>query len=822
MNRTISTQGRVAALLLGLLLSPPLAMMTSAAPVAALPPADGALYPFNRAPLNANTYARLPIGSIEPKGWLRNQLEIERQGMTGRLKEVSPWLRFETSAWADKEGKGERGWEELPYWLKGFGDLGYVLKDEGVITEARRWIECAIASQRSDGWFGPRALLTALDGKADMWPNMVMLNILQSYYEFAGDVRVLDLMTKYFAWQNQLPADAFGAGYWPKIRAGDNIESIFWLYNRTGAPWLLDLAKKVHENMARWDTGVINWHNVNVAQGFRAATVFSTLSKDPKHIKSAEKNWQEVMGLYGQFPGGGFAGDENARRGFDDPRQGFETCGIVEFMHSHQMLTRITSDPVWAERCEELAFNSLPASMTPDQRALHYLTCANQIQLDRNNKAPAIENGGTMFSYSPYEVYRCCQHNVSHGWPYYAEELWLATSDRGLCASLYAASEVTAKVADGTTVTVVEDTDYPFSDSISFRVKTEKTVRFPLHLRIPGWCSDAAILVNGRDTHIAAPARSFTVVSRSWRNGDTVTLRLPMKVSVRRWAANKNSASVDYGPLTFSLAIGERWVRYGGTEQWPETEVLPATPWNYGLEYNAKDLAASFAVLHRPGSLWPNPFTPSTAPIVIRAKGRLIPNWKADNLGMVGKLQPSPVKSEEPLQEIALIPMGAARLRITSFPVIGQDPDATEWPKSTVPPVTASHCNPGDSLEALMDGQEPKSSNDKGIPRFTWWDHKGSAEWVEWGFPKVREVSSVEVYWFDDTGAGQCRVPKSWKLSYRLGERWFPVENPSDYGTQVDGYNKTTFKAVRCEGLRIEVQLQPEFSAGILEWKIPG
>src|SRR5262245_13271834 len=178
------------------------------------------------------------------------------------------------------------------------------------------------------------------------------------------------------------------------------------------------------------------------------------------------------MDLYGQFPGGGFAGDEDCRPGFTDPRQGFETCGIVEFMHSFEMLTKISGQPIWADRCEEITFNSFPAALTPDWKGLHYLTCANQVQLDKNNKSPDFENSGTMVSYSPWEVYRCCQHNVSHGWPYYAEELWLGTDDNGLAASLYAASEVTAKVGNGTEVTVTEETDYPFSDTIRLRLNT--------------------------------------------------------------------------------------------------------------------------------------------------------------------------------------------------------------------------------------------------------------------------------------------------------------------------------------------------------------
>src|SRR5205085_1630889 len=143
--------------------------------------------------------------------------------------------------------------------------------------------------------------------------------------------------------------------------------------------------------------------------------------------------------------------------------------------------------------------NSLPAALTPDQKALHYVTGANMVQLDRQNHAPGIQNRGTMLSYSPFAVYRCCQHNVSHGWPYYAEELWLATADRGLCASLYAPSEVSAKVGDGTTVTLTEQTAYPFRDTVRLKVSLPRPVRFPLYLRVPRWCKAPAVRINDVD-----------------------------------------------------------------------------------------------------------------------------------------------------------------------------------------------------------------------------------------------------------------------------------------------------------------------------------
>jgi hypothetical protein len=768
-------------------------------------------YVGNRAPLEASPFIKLPVGAITPKGWLRRQLELEADGMAGRLPEVSQWLKLAGNGWTDPHAQG--GWEELPYWLKGYGDLGYVLRNEKIVASARQWIDGILATRQPDGWFGPEGLRTSLKGQPDMWPHMPVLNALQSYHEFSGDARVLKLMTAYFKWQHTLPPAAFSAGYWPKVRFGDNLESIYWLYNRTGDAWLLDLAKTMHENMARWDTGIINWHNVNIAEGFREPTEYWMQAKDAKLLDGAERNYREVMDRYGQFPGGGFAGDENCRPGYTDPRQGFETCGWVEFMHSFEMLTRITGNPLWADRCEEIAFNSLPAALTPDLKGLHYLTGANMVQLDRKNKSPGIQNGGTMLSFSPGAVYRCCQHNHAMGWPYFAEELWLATPDKGLCAALYAASEVKAKVGDGTEVKIVEETDYPFGDTLQFKLATPQPVAFPLYLRVPRWCKNVVLTLNGHAQTVAA--ENFIRIGRTWNDGDSVTLQLPMQIATRRWEKNKNAASIDYGPLTFALKIGEKWQRYGGTDAWPESELFPTTPWNYGLV-----LDGSFKLIRSAGPLPEQPFTPESAPLQIQAQARKIPGWTQDQKGLLNVLKPSPVKSSEPVETVTLIPMGAARLRIAAFPVIGDGPDAHDWGAPADCTASASHCFDGDTLEALNDGLEPKSSGDLEIPRFTWWPRKGSVEWVQYDYKNSRAVEAVEVYWFDDTGKGNCRVPQSWKVLYKEGDAWIPVAGASEAGVKRDTFNRVTFTPVTTAALRLEVQLGANVSGGILEWRV--
>ena len=145
---------------------------------------------------------------------------------------------------------------------------------------------------------------------------------------------------------------------------------------------------------------------------------------------------------------------------------------------------------------------------------------------------------------------------------------------------------------------------------------------------------------------------------------------------------------------------------------------------------------------------------------------------------------------------------------------------AAEKRVSVVP--SASFVNPGDTLAALSDDKEPKHSHDTTIPRFTFWDHRGGTEWVQYSFDRSLKVSSVEVYWYDDRPGGACRVPKAWRLLHQVGYEWLPVAGASGYGITRDQYNRVAFPPVTVTALRIEVQQQPNASSGILQWKING
>jgi hypothetical protein len=121
----------------------------------------------------------------------------------------------------------------------------------------------------------------------------------------------------------------------------------------------------------------------------------------------------------------------------------------------------------------------------------------------------------------------------------------------------------------------------------------------------------------------------------------------------------------------------------------------------------------------------------------------------------------------------------------------------------------------------MIDGWEPKKSADTSLPRFTWWDRKGREEWVQHEFDAPRKVSSTKVYWFDDGPLkGGCRVPKSWKVLYRdPGGNWQPVKARGEYGVEPDKYNAVAFEPVETTGVRLQVQLRPDYSGGILEWR---
>ena len=639
-------------------------------------------YLQNRVPLLPQYFIKLPVGQVKPMGWLLRYLELQKEGLNGQLGEISAWLDKENNAWL---GTGtDYGWEEIPYWLKGYGNLAYILDDEKMVNETKSWIEAVFKSQREDGYFGP---YIEKNGKPDLWGNMIMIWCLQSYYEYSGDKRVIDLMTNYFKWQLNLDDELFLEDYWENSRGGDNLLSVYWLYNITGDSFLLELAEKTHHNTANWRqrSTLPNWHNVNIAQSFREPATWYMLSKDSVDLMATYNVYHLIRNTFGQVPGGMFGADENARMGYIDPRQGTETCGFVEQMASDEILLRITGDPLWAEHCENVAFNSFPAAMMPDMKSLRYITSPNHTISDSKNHHPGINNKGPFLAMNPFSS-RCCQHNHGQGWPYFIEHLMMATPDNGIAAAIYGACKASVKVNHGEIVEITEETNYPFEESIRFTINTTGKVEFPLYLRIPSWASNPSLTINGKSITADLVAGKYVRLEREWERGDEIVLHVPMKLSQSVWHVNQDSRSINYGPLTFSLKIKEnyqevssvetaigdsKWQKKADPAKWPSYEIYPASDWNYALVVDdSLPLEQNFEVITK---TWPSDnhlFTAETVPIEIKAKGKKLIGWGIDNYGLTSEL---PIKEnlrfETATDDITLIPMGAARLRISAFPV---------------------------------------------------------------------------------------------------------------------------------------------------------
>ena len=174
--------------------------------------ADG-LYLNNRAPLLTKPYMELPIGAVTPEGWLKEQLHIMADGMTGNLDTLYPQVMGPRNGWLGGDGDV---WERGPYWIDGLLPLAHILGDQALIDKVQPWIEWTLASQKENGYFGPdtdRPYEYGLqrDNSHDWWPKMVVLKVLKQHYDATGDERVIPFMLKYFKYQlEELPKTPLG------------------------------------------------------------------------------------------------------------------------------------------------------------------------------------------------------------------------------------------------------------------------------------------------------------------------------------------------------------------------------------------------------------------------------------------------------------------------------------------------------------------------------------------------------------------------------------------------------------------------------------
>jgi DUF1680 family protein len=531
------------------------------------------------------------------------------------------------------------------------------------------WVEWTLTHQSPAGAIGPPQ-------NRDWWPVMIMLKVLTQYQEATGDPRVIPVMQRFFAYQAKSLASE-PLAKWAIYRWQDELASILWLYQRTGNAKLLDLARQLKAAGYDWrkhfdefpfpgkvgrDRANLESHGVNNAMGLKTSALWYMVSGDAGDRAATARAFEALDKAHG-LPNGMFSADEHfAGR---NPSQGIELCAVVEAMFSLELDLAVLGDAWLADRLEKIAFNALPATQTADLWGHQYDQQPNQVMCSLGRRAWTT-NGpeSNLFGLEPN--FGCCTANLHQGWPKFAASLWMASADGGLAVGAWGPSEVRTRVK-GVAVTIEETTEYPFRDRLALAVSPEWAVRFPVYLRIPAWTRDPEVSINGRKID-AGRAGSYQRIEREWRPGDRVEIRLPMPV--RAIQGFNGSVSAERGPLVFALRIGESWSRLKQTGPVTDWEVFPASPWNYGLRVDPANPAAAFEVREAPVAR--QPFTAADPPVLLRAMARRFPQWvMVDDSAAAPPVSPVTVGAKGPPEEsVTLIPYGAARLRITSFPVL--------------------------------------------------------------------------------------------------------------------------------------------------------
>ncbi|MES2922574.1 MAG: beta-L-arabinofuranosidase domain-containing protein [Verrucomicrobiota bacterium] len=757
----------------------------------------------NRPPLQATPFIALDLGSIKARGWLEHQLRLQADGLTGHAEEVIPELGPE-NGW--RGGNGE-GWEKGPYYLRGLVSLAYVTGDSKLRKQAQVWIDSLLDTQREDGQLGPRS-------NDDWWPRMVITWTLRDYHEATKDPRVIPALLKYSRFiSEKLPQQPLHE--WAKARAGDQIDTLYWLYNRTGEAFLLEVVDLLRKQANQWNPFFKSLHGspgdfriehgVNVSQAMKYPVVNYLRTGDPADRAVFGEAWQNLSEKHG-LPIGIWSGTEPlAGR---STTQGVEMCSIVEQMLSNEVAMKGLGDPVIGDQLERIAFNLLPGGTTKDFTRFQYYTLPNA-PVARKNEPKQLQfadDHGDDLLVSPHSGFHCCCYNLHMGWPKYVQHSWMATADGGIAAVAYGPTEVSVNLG-GTPVTMIEETDYPFGDVLRFSVNPAKPAAFPFKLRIPGWSVNPRVAVNGEFVANVKPGE-FLTINRTWKAGDKVTAEFPAELETQN--AFKGSAALWRGPIVFSLRIGEQSKTFTKiADGFDEIEMLPSTPWNYALDIDRKNPAASVKLTR--GKMPKNPWLPETTPIKLTVPAKRLPQWGLiRNDRLADEVPESPVKSDQPLEQVTLVPFGAQTLRITAFPLL-------RGAAILEPGVAVSFQGHGGSINGIIAAKQPNSSKGEGVPRFTFWDHTGTSEWIEWTFDRPEKVSSVSVYWFDDTVSGKCRVPASWRVLYRKDGEWIPVSTPPEKGVEKDKPNLIKFGSVETVALRIELRLQDGFSGGLLQ-----
>lgn len=628
-----------------------------------------------------------------------------------------------------------------------------------------------------------------------------------AYYQATGSRSLLDLCLK----SAELLQKDFGDGE-PRIAPGHQVieMGLAKLYRQTGDPRWLDLAKfflevrgkgseysQDHKPVLLQDKAV--GHAVRANYMYAGMADVAALTGDKRYLEAITAIWNNVVDTKLHLTGGcgARAAGEAYGNDYELPHRCYnETCAAVAFLFWNHRMFLMTGDAKYMDVFERSLYNSVLSGVSLSGDRFFY---PNPLEYDGSSK-----NNHGFAGRAPWFGCACCPPNVLRTLASLGGYVYATRGDE-LFVNLYAQGEATATVT-GNQVKLNQTTDYPWDGRIKLRVTPEKPGTFTINLRIPGWAegkplpSDLysyddptpakwSLRVNGRKT-TAPQQQGFAAITREWKAGDEITLDLPMLV--RRVAGNpkiaatKDQVALERGPVVYAFEGLDNDGAFFDT-------VLPASA-KISPKYRA-DLLGGVTVLN------------------IAKAERVALNKDGNRTTKSAKLTAIPyaVWANRGLTPMAVwLARDAAAARPTRPPTLASQAR-----------VTVSFARDGMNTANLNDQLLPENFTDGFAPNFDFWPHKGTREWIQYEFAQPARVSAVRVSWFDDTGSGECRLPVSWRITYRdAADSWQPVSNPSGYAIKKREPVRVTFDPVTTKSLRLEVELPKDFSTGLYEWEV--
>ena len=592
---------------------------------------------------------------LKPQGWLKRQLEIQANGLSGNLDKI--WRDVRDSAWV---GGDADGWERVPYWLDGFIPLAYLLEDENLIERAKKYINAILSYQKPSGWICP-----CDDEKIpayDTWAVQLISKVLVVYYDCSGDERIPNVLYRIMKnYYELLESGTIRLFDWGKYRWFEAFVAINFLMKRYNEEWLRDLARILKEQGADyikmtelWKKPLCKWtfdtHIVNIAMMLKYEAL-SCDALDDGYADIAE-DLVTVLSEYNGTPVGIFTGDE-CLAGLS-PIRGTELCAVAEQMYSYECLLAYTGESKWAERLELIAFNALPATISDDMWAHQYVQLSNQIACE---KFPARSLFGTngkeahLFGLEPN--YGCCTANFNQAWPKLALSAFMHCNDTVISAIPIPSSLKTEDFS------IVLKTNYPFDNKFEYAVTAKKDMR--LKVRIPSFAKN--LLVNQKPT-ASHPELDFDISA-----GQSTHIEIEFDAAPTLLLRPYSLRTVKCGSLVFSLPVKyeKRMLEYekNGIERrhpYCDYEYIPQSDWNYAY-------ASPFFDLER-RHLSDVPFSSEAPPVVIKAEVKKIPWGLKEGYESVCAKVPSSTDPITEAETVELYPYGCAKLRMTELPLI--------------------------------------------------------------------------------------------------------------------------------------------------------